>query len=372
LSRLSAATASVAIFCLGFAAGGDGGDSKRRLNEVEKRIHRAQEEKQSIDAETESVLGAIDELDRSVDAHQRRLKEISADMRAAQSRKLEAERLVGELDRALVRLKERFTARARGLYRLTRRGLAPVVFQAPRDLSDALRYRRGLEAILAQDRELAAEIGRNRAAVEVAREEAKGAANTLSQRRTENERELTALKSERSAKQTMLASLRGEGVKRSRLLEELRSSAEKLRSLLQREEEAAKASPFQRPAGAASGMVPPLAATGKEIVTARNGVEIRAEAGASIRAVTAGRVVFADWFTGYGKMVILDHGDRLYSIYGYASDLLVEAGRVVTAGESIATVGATGPASAPSLYFEIRDHGVPRDPGAYIAILARK
>jgi septal ring factor EnvC (AmiA/AmiB activator) len=71
-------------------------------------------------------------------------------------------------------------------------------------------------------------------------------------------------------------------------------------------------------------------------------------------------------------MVILDHGDHLYSIYGYASDIAVEPGQVVQGGDEIASVGATGPVERPSLYFEIRDHGTPRDPGQYIAALAHR
>jgi septal ring factor EnvC (AmiA/AmiB activator) len=119
-------------------------------------------------------------------------------------------------------------------------------------------------------------------------------------------------------------------------------------------------------------MVAPLQLGAGSVSAARNGVEIRAPAGTNVQAVRAGRVVFAGWFTGYGKMVIVDHGERLYSVYGYANDLLVEAGRVVAEGDSIATVGATGPVSSPSLYFEIRDHGTPRDPTAYIPTLSRK
>ncbi|MGH7820699.1 MAG: murein hydrolase activator EnvC family protein, partial [Candidatus Binatia bacterium] len=142
--------------------------------------------------------------------------------------------------------------------------------------------------------------------------------------------------------------------------------------LLQREDAARKAAPFRPPPQAPGSMLPPLAAAAKQVTAVRNGVEIRASTGTSIRAVSAGRVVFADWFTGYGKMVILDHGNHLYSIYGYAAELLVTAGLEVKAGEPIATVGATGPATSPSLYFELRDGGAPRDPSAYMSMLVRK
>jgi len=59
-------------------------------------------------------------------------------------------------------------------------------------------------------------------------------------------------------------------------------------------------------------------------------------------------------------------------VYGYAADVRVEPGRIVGAGDEIAIVGATGPVAAPSLYFEIRERGTPRDPGSYIPSLARR
>ncbi|HSD11639.1 MAG TPA: peptidoglycan DD-metalloendopeptidase family protein, partial [Candidatus Binatia bacterium] len=301
----------------------------------------------------------------------RRLRDLAVEIRAAQARKDAVERTAAALAAEEPRLRARVVARVRGLYRLHQRGLAPIVFQAPRDWGEAIRYQRSLEAVLAYDRGLAAELRRNRAEAAAAREQAAAEASTLAQRRQESARELQSLRAERAAKQAMLASLRGEGEKRTRLLEELKSSAEKLRELIE-SEEAAKAPPFEAPAGVTASMRLPLPSLGDAVASARNGVEIRAAAGTAIQAVKTGRVVFAGWFAGYGKMVILDHGDHLYTVYGYAEELLVESGRVVDAGDPIATVGATGPVATPSLYFEIRERGVPRDPGSYIPALARK
>jgi murein hydrolase activator len=343
-----------------------------RLKEVEQKIEQAEKEAKSIAEEAEGVLGEMDKLDRSINGREHRVRELAAEVRAAQARRDEAEVHISALDADLPRLRSRFEARARGLYHLTRRGLASVVFRAPRDWNETVRYRRSLEAMLAHDREIVAELRHNRAEAETARQRADTERTTLSARRKDGERELESLRAEREEKQKILASLRDEGEKRTRLLEELKASAEKLHELIEKEE-ASQAPPFQAPAGTERArMLFPLRGAAASIVSARNGVEVRAAPRTPILAVKTGRVVFAGWFTGYGKMIILDHGDRLYSVYGYANELRVEAGRVVGSGDEIATVGATGPVSASSLYFEIRDHGVPRDPAAYIPRLARK
>ena len=92
------------------------------------------------------------------------------------------------------------------------------------------------------------------------------------------------------------------------------------------------------------------------------GVFIRAPGGADVRAVAAGRVVFADWMRGYGNLLIVDHGDGFLSIYGNNESVLKRVGDGVHAGDAVATVGATGGGEASGLYFETRFQGRPFDP----------
>lgn len=84
------------------------------------------------------------------------------------------------------------------------------------------------------------------------------------------------------------------------------------------------------------------------------GLEIHAAAGASVRAVFAGRVAFADRYGAYGRIVIIDHGEHYYSVSGNLATVDVRLGDLVSAGERIGTVGDEG--QGPMLYLEIR-HG---------------
>ncbi|OWT58436.1 peptidase [Candidimonas nitroreducens] len=92
------------------------------------------------------------------------------------------------------------------------------------------------------------------------------------------------------------------------------------------------------------------------------GIVLRTAAGTAVHAVAPGRVVYASWLRGFGNILIIDHGDKYLSIYGYNQSLLKQVGDVVRAGETIATVGATGGQVEPGLYFEIRHAGVPVNP----------
>lgn len=93
----------------------------------------------------------------------------------------------------------------------------------------------------------------------------------------------------------------------------------------------------------------------------RNGIEIKAAEGAPARAVHGGEVVYADAFSGFGTLVILDHGGNNYSLYGYLASASASRGDRVDGGAEVGRVGSA-PAGPPALYFEIRVDGRSVDP----------
>ncbi|WP_240097264.1 murein hydrolase activator EnvC family protein [Thermomonas flagellata] len=97
-----------------------------------------------------------------------------------------------------------------------------------------------------------------------------------------------------------------------------------------------------------------------------DGVLIAAGAGTPIKAVADGTVVFADWMTGYGNILIIDHGNGYMSLYAHADGLLKPAGTAVRRGEPVATVGTSGGQDRPALYFELRRNGSPVDPRPWL------
>lgn len=92
------------------------------------------------------------------------------------------------------------------------------------------------------------------------------------------------------------------------------------------------------------------------------GVVIRGSMGAEIRSIADGRVVYADWFRGFGLLLVLDHGAGFMSLYGYNSELLYDVGGTVPGGAPVARAGNTGGRERAGLYFEIRRDGEPVDP----------
>ncbi|GAC1352639.1 MAG: hypothetical protein NVS3B20_12040 [Polyangiales bacterium] len=113
----------------------------------------------------------------------------------------------------------------------------------------------------------------------------------------------------------------------------------------------------------------PIAGQAEVKSTVRDGgpaAEIRATLGATVRAVHAGRVAFADRYGTYGSLIILDHGDRCYTVSGNLGSIDVKVGDDVSAGEKIGTVGDEG--RGPMLYFEVRQGNEKVPPTAWLGL----
>jgi len=101
-------------------------------------------------------------------------------------------------------------------------------------------------------------------------------------------------------------------------------------------------------------------------VTFNNGLKIAAAAGTEVHAVFAGTVLFSQWFKGYGNLVILDHGNRVFSLYGNLKVPSLLVGSHVDAGQTIAGVGESEDMQSGFLYFEIRQDNKPEDPQKWL------
>jgi len=101
-------------------------------------------------------------------------------------------------------------------------------------------------------------------------------------------------------------------------------------------------------------------------VRMHTGIDFGATSGTPIRAAAAGRVVQAGAMSGYGNVVVIDHGGGLATLYAHQSRVAVAAGTQVQAGQVIGYVGATGYATGPHLHFEVRINGTPVDPMPYL------
>ena len=101
--------------------------------------------------------------------------------------------------------------------------------------------------------------------------------------------------------------------------------------------------------------------------TMHEGLDFAAPKGTPIYAASGGVVVEAGSKSGYGKLVEIDHGNGLVTVYAHASKITVKRGDLVEKGDMIARVGSTGQSTGPHLHFEVRMAGHPLDPKLFLA-----
>src|SRR5262245_21637119 len=96
------------------------------------------------------------------------------------------------------------------------------------------------------------------------------------------------------------------------------------------------------------------------------GMDIGAPPGARVEASAAGVVTFAGGSRGYGRMVVVDHGGDLKTVYAHLATIFARAGQSVRQGDLLGTVGMTGNTTGPHLHYEVRFRGEPVDPMCYV------
>ena len=348
-------------------------DASRQLEEVVRRLNAldvwideagrrlANQERRLAEADrgVANVAERIHDLERRSVTAQAALSDLGGRRDGLDERRREQAALVAEHLRAAWRLSRRRAARTileqgdgAALERLTRyHGLfAEARAEAAAALADTRRALDDNEQALRRERE------NLRAA----------------QRSLAGERD--ALQGEREKRRELVAGLRGELSDKNEERSQLDADRRRLAALIAELASEARRAPAGDGLGVAGALPWPVVGEvhrrfGQRRASGRTrwqGMLIRAPLGSDVRAVAAGRVVFADWLRGFGLLTIVDHGDEHMSLYGYADALYKRLGDRVEGGEAIAAVGQSGGQAKAALYFEVRRGGEPIDPRGWL------
>ncbi len=367
----------VGLLVLSVAAALAPGRAPASETELE-RLRRAIEERrarvQERERDEQGLLGRLEQIDRRLEGLEAELARAEAGREAARRERHGLEERVAGLEAALARTRASLRVRAVALYRTGDFGPLAFLLSAE-DLGDLLFRLAVLGRLLDRDRALLDRYRQEHAALEAAAAAAGEAEERLARAAREVAARTAALEGERARRVALLEEVRSSRAREESALAELERAARELERALddldrRPAERVTEGPPFESLRGQ---LEPPVDSpvvrrfgrvVDREFHTAvlRKGVEFGAPAGAPVRAVADGVVRFAGWFRGYGKLVILDHGDGYFTVSGHLDTVEVEAGERVGRGEVIGTVGDTGSLSGPGLHFEIRRGAEALDP----------
>ena len=346
-----------------------------RLEQLRAEIEAREAKARDLGKQAEGYLGELEAVDRELTETRRSARLLRAREREAGEELVEARRGSEQSARALAQTERGLEARLVALYKWDATGGRASLLSAG-DFMSFTRRQEGLTRVVAEDRELFARHARARAEFQASRERSEALLSEVSEARREAATREQKARERLVQRRNLVASLRTRAAREEKAAAELRSAAAHLEDTLRR---MPTSPPAARGAGLVRGNAPrPLAGRvragfGRQIdkefktQTLRTGIEIAAPAGTPVTAIAPGRVLFAGWFRGYGQMVILDHGSGDLTVSGYLDEVHVAAGDSVAGGQPIGSVGETGSASGPGLYFEIRHDGKAVDPLLWLA-----
>ncbi|MEW6439945.1 MAG: peptidoglycan DD-metalloendopeptidase family protein [bacterium] len=381
-----------------------------QLKEIRQKIRKEKETLQQIAGKKKGLLDALQKLDQAISLAREDCRRTEEQIGKLQAEALKLGEELRDIEEQLRQQRKRFDERLVAYYRVGRAGVLPVVF-SDGSFGEKVRSLESMKRILSSDRTVVCAF---QSVLQEKESKARSLEASLEQKRVlqrrmqEREKEFLARKRE---KDSLLSDLEQDKRLHDAALKESRDAAHELERLIRakqeqerkREAEQKRRKKEQEERVLASKppvrMVVPdfpvpqgdsfVACKGKlswpvrgELVrkfgkhydpqfgseTINKGIDIKTRPESPVRSVWSGEVVYADWFRGYGKLMIIDHGGKSYSVLSHMSRLAKSEGERVEAGEIVGYAGDTGSLLGCVVHFEIWHRGSAQDPLDWVRV----
>jgi len=339
----------------------------QRLQKVQERRAALERELARLRAEEKSLLGEVERLELEVRLRGEQLREAQLQLQRTNAQLDATLRRATEVEAQVEAERPLLKARARDLYKLGEVSYLRLLLsvERPADFLNGYRY---VTALARRDNQRIATFRSDLATLAATRAELELRTQEAVALRGELQKAQRQLEADRKRKTDLLTSIVEKKETNAAYVQELREAEAHLQDLIA----GFGTSDVSVPASVFKGALPwPVQGRVRvpfglrkhprfDTYTVQNGIEIAAGPDTPVAAVYDGTVVFADYFKGYGLMVVLDHGGKHHTLYAHLSQSSVEPGQKLAAGETLGLVGSS--LEGPGLYFEVRFQGKPEDP----------
>ena len=364
------------LFAVHDALGQSENDTRKQLEQLEIEITQIAEDISSATNRQNNLLKQLRDAEVDLGALSRNINQNKAELTAEQEAlsALEADR--SEQQAALNKQKNRIAQEIRSAWKMGRQGQLKILLnqEDPHAMARSLAYYRYLltarNTLLEDYRDALRQLQALQGRIDVSLTELQRRGRALQKQQTE----LTAAQAQRKkATQALAQSISGKNAKLEAKRQDRKQLEELLSAIREAVTELAVPENYKAFRSARGKMVWPVTGiTSNRFNQPRNqgkmrwqGVTIPAEQGTVVRAIHQGRVVYSDWLRGSGLLLIIDHGEGYMSLYAHNESLTRNVGEWVSAGSPVSTVGNSGGAEDPALYFEVRHEGKPVDPAQW-------
>ena len=351
------------------------------LQSLRQSIAEARAHADALADDEEQQLARLHAIERETELTQQLLERLALKEIAIRA---QIDSLQLSLDEGRARVDRRRAAmaeRLRAMYMRPRHSLLALAFTAD-TLSELSHRVRAWTHVARTERALIDDVQEARTELRARRADLAAQMAEINFTRSETEDRKLQLSRLQTERQDALLELREKRVSYEATLREMENAAAEMEGLIarlerqrrERADEDSFGSGFAERAGGLPWPVegPVLKPFGRSVhpefktVVVNKGLNIEAAMGTPVRSVADGTVEYVDWLPGYGKCIIVDHGDGYYTLYAHASAIFPTEGSRVRQGEVLGEVGDTGSLNGTQLYFEIRQGKTPLDPDAWL------
>lgn len=349
-------------------------DPREELLEIQKKLTEQKSKVNQTIKKEKSVLSELDQIDKTIKKKKEELRYFDARLSETHSKIRQVENDILLLDRKLDIRKKYLKERLNSLYKQRRGEIVSILISA-RDYQDFIKRSRYIGSIAYYDSKQMKMYSEEINDLNINMKHMEILKNELETNKMNVKGKTEELQTERMKKNELFTSIRSKRQAYEEMVGELEESSKNLQDLIkQLEDEKAPLTVEGKGFDVLRGKLPwpvsgkVLAPFGKyndpkfNITTFRKGIEIGANSGDTVLAVSNGRVVYADWFKGYGLLLIINHGNGYHTLYAHLSEIFNKTGDIINRRQAVGKIGDSGTFNVPSLYFEIRHKGKPVDP----------
>jgi septal ring factor EnvC (AmiA/AmiB activator) len=341
---------------------------KKRLQEIQEELKQEKTEEKAVLKKEESILGTLSRMERDLLRREKELMKLDSEYDRIQNNIISVEEKLNRIQHRIDKNQTRLHSRIVAMYKTVRIGYLPYLL-SPDSYNDFMRMMKFLKITIDYDTNLLKDYQDQWLQKSHYQEKLENDIKELKRIRAEQEGKKLKILHAKKEKQAFLRVVRRQKAEQRKSIRELEDRAKELQLLIEKlEKETTDKGIYDVNFKDHKGRLS-LPVRGNIIPEKRGrGIIIEAPKDSPVRAIFSGRVIYSGWFEGYGNIVILDHGDKYYSVSGHTSRVLKRVNDRVVEGEVIALVGDTGSIRGPRLYFEIRYKGKPQDPLEWLFI----
>lgn len=349
-------------------------EQQRKLQDVNRQIDQQRSSVNQARQKEKNVMGQISDLDKNINKTQAQIKSIDDRIAYLKENIEKVEEDIMASEEALAEQSDILGKRLVFIYEKGGDVSYLEVLLAATDIKDFLTRYDLLNIIVEQDVELIKSINKEKKELSLKKCDLEIKQKELISIQAEQMGQKEILDSQKQDKQKLLGSVRQEKAVFERALNELEQESRQLESII-RQYQSGNNSPqagtgtYTWPTPSCTKVTSPYGMRYHPTLKQNRmhqGIDIGASMGATIVAADSGTVIFAGWMSGYGQVIIVDHGGGLSTLYAHQSSFLVSKGATVSKGQAIGKVGSTGWSTGPHLHFEVRINGTPTNPTAYV------